>query len=72
MADKQPLLHKQFLSEDAQVGIKLWGQAAELHRTANVLAVTSLNTSQVKRRSRSRRKRDRRRRRMRRRRRRRR
>ena len=35
-------VRQQFWPEDTEVGTKLWGQAAELHRTADFLAATGL------------------------------
>ena len=35
-------VHQQFWPEDTEVGTKLWGQAAELQRTADFLAATGL------------------------------
>ena len=35
-------VRQQFWPEDAEVGTKLWGQAAELQRTADFLAATGL------------------------------
>ena len=35
-------VHQQFWPEDIEVGTKLWGQAAELQRTADFLAATGL------------------------------
>ena len=35
-------VHQQFWPEDTEVGTKLWGQTAELQRTADFLAATGL------------------------------
>ena len=37
-------VRQQFWPEDTEVGTKLWGQAAELQRTADFLAATGLRT----------------------------
>ena len=40
-------VHQQFWPEDTEVGTKLWGQAAELQQTADLLAATGLRISTV-------------------------